>query len=97
MGGADVRTYVSSSVEQAAASSARVFVRGFHDLEKMGICPIFQEVFGMHGYGVLACSHVMHLDCRFSYEAHERGWAPHRCPECLICRAGFEGFVCICV
>ena len=84
-------------MERAAAFSARVFVRGFHDLDKMGLCPIFQEGFGWHGYGVLACSHIMHLDCRVLYEAYEWDWALNSLMECPICRARFQGFVCICV
>ena len=82
-------------MEQATASSAHVFVRGFHN--KMGLCPICQEGFDLGGYGVLACGHIIHLDCWISYEAYERGWAPNCLPECSICQARFDGFVCICV
>ena len=92
---ADALTCVSGAVGGAAGSSAGVFVRGFHD--KMGLCPICQEGFDLGGYGVLSCSHIMHLDCRNSYEAHERGRAPNRRPECHIFQSMFEGFVCICV
>ena len=88
-------TFVSGAVGRAAALSARVCMREFHN--KMGLCPIYQEGFDLGGYGVLACSHIMHLDCRNSYEAHERGQAPNRCPECPIRQAGFEEFVSICV
>ena len=88
-------TFVSGAVEQAAVSSARVFVCGFHD--EMGLCPNIQESFNLGGYGVLACSHIMHLDCWVSYEAYEQGRAPNRLPECPIYQARFQGFVCICV
>ena len=80
LGRVGVLAYVSGLVERAAASSARVFVSGFRDLKEMGLCPIFQQGIGFHGYGVLACSHIMHLDCLISYEAYERGRAPHRRP-----------------
>ena len=94
----DALTYVSHSVEGAAMSSAQTFVRGFRDLDKMGLCPICQDGFELGRYGVLACGHIMHLDCRVSYEAYERGReAPHRLPECSICNARFWGFVCICL
>ena len=93
LGGAQALTHVSVSVERAAAASVRVFVCGFRNLEEMGLCPICQEGFGFHGYGFLGCSHIMHLDCWVSYEAYEWGRAPHRRPECPICRAGFDGFV----
>ena len=79
----DALTFVSGVVERAAALSALVFVGGFHD--KMGLCPICQDGFDLGGYGVLACSHIMHLDCRVSYEAYEQGRAPNRLPECPIC------------
>ena len=29
--------------------------------------------FELGRYGVFACGHMMHLDCRVSYEAYERG------------------------
>ena len=54
-------------------------------------------VFDLGGYGVLACGHIMHLDCWITYEAYEQGWVPNRLLECPICQARFEGFVCICV
>ena len=38
-------TYVSCSVERAAMSAARAFVRGFRNLDKMGLCPISQDGF----------------------------------------------------
>ena len=82
-------------MERATALSERAFVGEFHN--EMGLCPICQEVFDLGGYGVLACSHIMHLDCQIPYEAHERGQAPNCLPECPICRARFEGFVSICV
>ena len=93
LGVAGALTFVGRAVERAATSSARVFVRGFQG--KMGLCSIFQEGFGLHGYGVFACSHIMHLDCQISYEAYERGQAPHRRPECPIFQAGFDGCQCI--
>ena len=82
-------------MERAAASSVCVFVCGFHN--EIGLCPIFQEGFDLGGYGVITCGHIMHIDCRISYEAHERGRARNRLLECTICHARFEGFVCICV
>jgi hypothetical protein len=94
LGVACALTFVDRAVERAAASTARVFVCGVQG--EMGLCPICQEGYELGGYGVLACSHIMHLDCRMSYEAHEQGQAPSRCPGCPICRARFEGFVCIC-
>ena len=97
LGGAQALTYVGGLVERAAVSSALVFVRGFRDLEEMGLCPICQEGFGFHGYCVCACCHIMHLDCRSSYEAHEHGRAPNQRPGCPVCWAEFDGFVCICV
>ena len=78
----DALTYVSHSVERAATSSAQTFVRGFWDLDKMEVCPDFQDGFELGGYGVLACGHIMHLDCRVLYGAYECGrQAPHRLPE----------------
>ena len=82
-------------MDRAAASSEHVFVHGFSD--EMGLCPICQEGFDLGGYGVLACSHIIHLDCWNSYEAHEQGQAPNQCPECPICRSGFGRFFGICV
>ena len=93
MGGADALTFVGRAVERAAALPVCVFVRGFQD--KMGLCPICQEGYDLGGYGVLACSHIMHLNCLMSYEAYEQGRAPNRLLECPICQARFEGFVCI--
>ena len=90
-------TNVSGSIEQAAASSAHVFVRGFRDLDEIGLCPIFQDGYKLGGYGVFAFSHIMHLDCWVLYEVHERGWAPHHLPECPICKFRFQVFFCICV
>ena len=79
-------------------SAARAFVRGFRNLDKMGLCPIFQDGFELGRYGVLVRGYIMHLDCRVSYEAYEHGrQAPHGLPECSICNAKFWGFVCICV
>ena len=63
----DALTYVSHSVGRAAISGARAFVRGFRNLNKMGLCPICQDGFELVRYGVLACSYIMHLDCRVSY------------------------------
>ena len=76
-------TFVGRAVERAAALSARVFVRGFQG--EMRLCPIFQEGYESGGYGVLACSHITHLDCQMSYEAYEQGWAPNRRPGCPAC------------
>ena len=78
-------TYVSRSVERAAISAARAFVHGFRDLDEMELCPICQDGFRLGRYGVLVCGYIMHLDYRVPYEAYERGWAPHRLPECSIC------------
>ena len=89
-------TYVSRSVERAATSMHKFFVRGFQDFDEMRLCPICQDGFELGRYGVLACRHIMHLDCRVLYEAYERGCqAPQRLPECSICNARFWGFVCI--
>ena len=81
LGNVDALTYVSRSVGRAAISSARAFVRGFRDLDKMGLCPICQDGFELGRYGVLVCGYIMHLDCRVPYEAYERGRSPHRLPE----------------
>ena len=94
----DAPTYVSHLVERAATSSAQTFVRGFQNFDEMGLCPICQDGFELGRYGVLACGHIMHLDCWVLYEAYERGCqAPHRLPECSICNARFWWSVCICV
>ena len=86
-----ILTDVSRLVERDAMSAARAFVLGFRDLDKMGMCLIFQDGFKLGRYGVLVCGSIMHLDFRVSYEAYERGrQAPHR-------HAKFWGFVCICV
>ena len=91
-------TYVSRLVERAAMSAAHALVHGFRDLDKMGLCLICQDGFELGRYGVLACGHIMHLDCRMSNEAYERGCqAPHPLPECSICNARFWVCVCICV
>ena len=92
---ADALTVVGERVMYAGESSSRSFIT--FDPDGMGICPICQEGFELGGYGVLHCSHVMHRQCRLEYEAFERGRAPRRLPECSICRAPFEGFVCIAV
>ena len=97
LGRVDALTSVSDKVDQAGALSLRAFVRGFRDLDEMGVCLICQDGYKLGGYGVLPCGHIMHLDCWVSYEASERRRAPHRLPECSICKARFEGFVCICV
>ena len=82
----------------AATSSVQMFVHGFRDFDKMGLCQICQDVFELGRDGVLACGHIMHLDCQVSYEAYEHGrQAPQRLPECSICNARFWGFVYICV
>ena len=39
-------------------------MHGFRDFDKLGLCPIFQDGFELGRYGVLACRHIMHLDCR---------------------------------
>ena len=94
----DALTYVSHSVGRAATSSALTFVRGFQDFDEMGLCPIFQDGFEFGRYGVLACGHIMHLDCWVLNEAYECcRQAPHRLPECSVCSARFWGLVCICV
>jgi hypothetical protein len=95
VGMADALTVVRERVLYAGASSSRAFIT--FDPDGMGVCPICQEGFELGGYGVLPCSHVMHHQCRLEYEAFERGRAPQRLPECSICRAPFEGFVCIAV
>ena len=97
LGGVDALTSVGGEVERARLLAARAFVRGFCDPDKMGLCPICQDGYKLGRYGVLLCGHIMHLDCQFTYEASERRWAPHQLPECSLCRAEFEGFVCICV
>jgi hypothetical protein len=95
VGVVDALTGVGERVLYAAASTSRAFIA--FDPDGMGICPICQEGFDLGGYGVLLCGHVMHRQCRLEYEAFERGRAPQRLPECSICRAPFEGFVCIAV
>jgi len=60
----DALTYVSHLVERAAMSTAQKFVRGFQDFDKMVLCPICQDGFESGRYGVLACGHIMHQDCR---------------------------------
>ena len=97
VGGVDALAIVREAVTMAGASSTRAFVRWRPNLETMGLCPICQEGFELGGYGVLRCGHIMHRHFRVEYEAYERGRAPHRLPECSICRAPFEGFVCIAV
>jgi hypothetical protein len=91
----DALTVVRERVLYAGASTSRAFIT--FDPDGMGICPISQEGFELGGYGVLRCGHVMHRQCRLEYEAFERDRAPQRLPECSICRAPFEGFVCIAV
>ena len=86
---------VGRSVDWSAAASSRVFVHGFSG--KMGISRICQEDFSVGGYGVLACGHVMHQECCSTYVNHQRGQAPNCLPECPLCKATFEGCVCICV
>jgi hypothetical protein len=93
----DALATVSERVTLVGALSARAFVRGYRDPDEMGLCPICQNGYKLGGYGVLQCGHIMHLHCRLEYEGYERGRAPHRLPECSICKARFEGFVCICV
>ena len=44
---------VSERVTQVGALSARAFVRGFHDPNEMGLCPICHDGYKMGGYGVL--------------------------------------------
>ena len=73
-----ILTYVSRSVERAAISAARAFVRGFCDLDKMGLCPTFQDGFELGRCGVLMHGYIMHLDCQVSYEAYERGRQAHQ-------------------
>ena len=46
--------------------------------------------FELGGYGVLACVHIMHLDCWVLYEDYERGrQAPQHLTECSNCNAKF--------
>ena len=71
LGVACALTFVDRAVERAAASTARVFVCGVQG--EMGLCPICQEGYELGGYGVFACSHIMHLDCRMSYDAPMNG------------------------
>ena len=79
-------------------SAALAFVRGFLNLDKLGLCPIFQDGFEFGRYGVLVRGYITHLDCQVSYEAYERcRQAPHRLPECSICSARCWVFVCNCV
>ncbi len=86
----DALTYASHLVDWAATSSAQKFVCGFQEFDKMGLCLICQYGFELERYGVLACRHIMHLDCRVLYEAYERGCqASHCLPECSICNARF--------
>ena len=89
----DALATVSERVRIAGELSARAFVRWVPDPYRMGLCPICQDGYELGGYGVLHCGHIMLLQCRLEYEAYERGRAPHRLPECSICRARFEGFV----
>ena len=93
----DALGIVREMVRMAAESSARAFVRLCPYLDGMGVCPICQEGYKLGGYGVLLCGHIMHRQCRLEYEAYERSRAPHRLPECSICRSRFEGFACIAV
>ena len=97
LGGVDALTSVGGEVEQARLVAARAFVHGFCDPDEMGFCPICQDGYKLGGYGVFSCGHIMHLDCRFTYEASEQRWVPHQLPECSLCKAEFEGFECICV
>ena len=64
----DTLTSVSDKVERAGELLARAFVRGFRDLDNMGLCPICHDGYKLGGYSVLPCGHIMHLDCRFTYE-----------------------------
>ena len=81
----------------AGEISARAFVRWRPEPDGLGLCSICQEGYDLGGYGVLCCGHIMHLQCWFEYEAHERGQAPNRVPRCSICAAPFEGFGYICL
>ena len=71
---------------------ASAFVRWCPDPNGMGLCPFCQDGYKLGRYGILHCGHVMHLHCRLEYEVYERGWAPHRLPECSICRDRVEVF-----
>ena len=93
----DGLTIVRARVWTAYESSSRAFVRWHPDLDGLGCCPICQDGYELGGYGVLSCGHILHRQCRLEYEAYERGRAPHRAPECPMCLAQFEGFVCIVV
>ena len=64
-------------MEQARSLAALAFVHGFRNPNEMGLCQIFQDGYELGGYGVLSCSHIMNMDCRFTYEASERRRAPH--------------------
>jgi len=93
----DALATVSERVRIAGEVLARAFVRWVPDPDGMGLCHICQDGYELGWYGVLHCGHIMHLHFRLEYEAYEHGWAPHRLPECSVCKARFEGFVCICV
>jgi hypothetical protein len=93
IGVVDELAVVGGRVRYAAVQVGRAFIT--FDPDGMGLCPICQEGFELGGYGVLHCGHVMHRQCRHEYEAFEYERAPDRLPECSICRAPFEGFVCI--
>ena len=95
VGVVDLLKVVRKRVLYAVGILSRAFIT--FDPKGMGLCPICQEGFELGGYGVLPCTHVMHRQCRLEYEAFERGRAPNRLPECSVCRAPFEGFVCIAV
>ena len=91
----DALAIVRERVRMAGELSARAFVRWCPDPDGVGLCPTCQDGYELCGYGVLQCSHIMHLHCQLEYEVYECGRAPHRLPECSICKARFEGFVCI--
>ena len=95
VGRVDALAIVRERVRMAGEISARAFVRWRPDPNGMGLCPICQEGYNLGGYGVVLCGHIMHLHFRLEYEAYERDWAPYRLPKCSICKASFEGFVCI--
>ena len=91
----DALAIVRERVREAGEIPARAFDRCCPNPSGMGLCPICQEGYKLGGYSVLRCGHIMHLHCWLENEAYERGWAPYRLPKCSICKAPFEGFVCI--
>ena len=50
---------VSERVTLVGALLAHAFVRGYHDPDEMGLCPICQDDCELGGNGVLQCGHVI--------------------------------------